>query len=187
MKFQSLTLTREGGLEKADGFLLEKEPFLSVLVGHPNRAELYKRVGIGPNSFSDMLHNQERVMSGSFLKTSEKRTLLIVEEKPESRPRLGVLLYAQPGFRGTSMIHVRQYLAKGQIWDSPTGALGVGGVCLAIVQPGDVISVVRTGRLYGAHEEYIIRVDSSLNFHAMTTEEMNLEKEATSEVKGEVL
>jgi hypothetical protein len=185
MKFQSLTLKREGDLEKADGFLLEKEPFLSVLVGHPNRGDMYKRVGIGWKR-TEELQSQERVMSGSFMKTHEKRTLLVIEEHLDYRPRVGMLLYAEPGFRGTSMISIRQYLAKGQIWDSPTGALGVGGVCLAIVQPGDVISVVRTGRLYGAHEEYFIRMDSSLNFHAMTTDEMNLEKEA-SEVKGEVL
>ena len=185
MKFQSLTLTREGGLECTDGFTLEKEPFLSVPVGHPNRGNMFRRVGIGWRLLEE-LQSQEKVMKGSFMKTHEKRTLLVIEEKEESRPRAGILLYARPGFRGTSMIDIRQYLAKGQIWESPTGALGVGDVCLAIVQPGDLISVVRTGRLYGAAEEYVIGVDSSLNFHAMTKDESDLVKEAT-QVRGEIL
>lgn len=185
MKFQSLTLTREGGLECTAGFPLEKEPFLSVPVGHHNRGNMFKRVGIGWRLLED-LKNQERVMKGSFMKTHEKRTLLVIEEKEELHPRAGILLYAQPGFRGTSMVDIHPYLAKGQIWGSPTGALGVGDVCLAIVQPGDRISVVRTGRLYGAAEEYVIAVDSSLNFHAMTRDESDLEKEAAVN-KGEIL
>lgn len=185
MKFQSLTLKREGGLERVDGFPVEREPLISVPIGRMNRGNMFVRVGIG-SSILESLRNQERVLKGSFMRTDEKHMLVIVDEQPDPYPRVGMLLYAQPGFRGSSMIVARNYLAKGQIWDSESGALGVGSVCLAIVQPGDEISVIRTGRLYGAQEEYLIRVDQSLNFHAMTKEEKDLEKEAIK-VKGEIL
>jgi hypothetical protein len=185
MEFQSLALTRGGDLEKEQGFPIEWEPFPSILVGKLNRDRQFARIPIGYR-YVEELRGQRFIMKGSFLRTREKGTLLVVEEQPDPQVRVGILLYAQPGFRGGSRIDIEKTLAKGQVWDSPIGNLGVGDACLAIVQPGDQIKVFRSGRLYGAHEEYTISVDPSLDFHVMAKEESDLEREAT-EVRGEVL
>ena len=199
MRFTSLSIMREGNPVVTEGFVLTKEPFLHVRVGLENRDGKVDRVSLRKDLFSEY-SAKEDIQKGSFLKT-ENGTLLIIDEQADPYPRVGVLLYAQPGFRGASEIRIEKdsILSRGQIWDSPDGSIGTGDVVLTMMKPGDKIEIFRTGRpamnlpwrkhregLYGASPAIVVTLDNDLKFHAMSKEEA--EKENDRQVgKGEVL
>lgn len=185
MNFKSLSVTREGGSEVRDGLRIEKEPFLHVLVGSENRDRNFSRISLG-EKIRGLYLDKESIEKGSFLKTHEKGTILIVEEAEETAPRVGLLVKAVCGYRGASTISANStVLASGQVWDSPNGMLGMSEVVLAIAKPGDTFNVFRTGRLYGAPENVIVTVKDDLSFHVIAAEDKEVDEASSS--GGEVL
>jgi len=183
MRLVTLEVERGGATHKEYGFPIVWEPYAHVKVGLPNRAGLNRRLPLGID-YAPMLAGQKRIERGSFLRT-QKGTLLLIEEQPETRPRIGLLLYGQPGHRGESHIDgVQDILLRGQIWDSPNGTLGIGEVVLAIAKPGDRFRIHRTGNVYDHAEEMYIKVGSDLMLSTFSKEELDEAKEI-SEVESE--
>lgn len=99
------------------------------------------------------------IMKGAFMLTKVKKTLLLIEDQAKTKDRrIGLLLYVEPGFLGTSSIepviktqspilaeiHKR---AAGQRWLSRNPKDGVGVERLMILSPGDYIFVSQDGQL----------------------------------------
>jgi len=200
MRFISVHLTREGNSEVREGFPIHKEPYLHILVGAPNREQKFERIPIGKKLVEEYSAKEE-ILKGSFLRTRDRETLVIIEEQPETEARAGVILYADPGFRGISLIESpEQVLASGEIWESPpikkrpppgtfteSPAYGVGHVVLAIACPGIQFKVTRTGRLYGAPEEVTLVFGDDFKVKALTVKDQEKERESEEIGNGQVL
>jgi len=201
MRFISVRLTREGNSEVREGFPLHKEPYLHILVGAPNRAQKFERIPIGKKLVEEYSAKEE-ILRGSFLRKQENGTLILIEEQPETEARAGVILHADPGFRGISLIEapVEAVLASGEIWESPptkkrpppgtfteSPAYGVGHTILAIVRPGYKFKVTRTGRLYEAPEEITLVFGDDFKIKALTVKDQEKERESEEIGNGQVL
>lgn len=186
MRFMSLSVTREGNPVIKEGFALTKEPFLHVMIGEENRDRSFYRATLEKN-LSEEYAGKDEILKGSFFKTAEKGTVLIIKEQPDPVPRVGLLIHAASGFRGMSVIETEsQGIGRGQIWDSPIGSKGISDVVLVIAHPGDIFRITRTGRLYGAPEDLTVIVNEDFSFRVVASDDK--EKEDEKEVnEGEVL
>lgn len=186
MRLVTFEVERGGTTHKEYGFPIVWEPYAHVKVGHPNRMGLHRRLGLGID-FARSLAGQKVVERGSFMRTT-KGTLLLIEEHPDPKPRIGLLLYAHPGTRGESQIEVDDVLLRGQIWSSPKGNLGIGEVVLMIAYPGNRFRIHRTGNLWEAPEYIWVQIGDDLMIHTFSQEEADEAKEITeAEKSNEVL
>jgi len=198
------------------GFSWESEPYPHIPIGEPGRGRELVRFPIA-SRFAESLDTAVRIERASVLKTKQKGTLLLVEERDSSDKRALVHLAVEAGYRGgaawtagskttapcpirgkevlntgpyaetkdgkrvcgycgievfpdETKIHIQHpdegivydyplieenvpnvtVLAKGYCAQGAAGRMGGHPEYLVILEPGTLLRVERTGRLYGA-------------------------------------
>lgn len=164
-----------------EGLPFVAEPYPHVPVGEEGRGRQLTRFPVGRRFAEAFLmarafgERAPRIDRASVIRTKEKGTLLLVEERDPGDPRALVLVRISAGYRGSTTwtgpayedanIHpdvgvVREYepfppkgitvLAEGWCAQGAAGRMGGHAERLLIMEPGAAIRVVRHGRLYGA-------------------------------------
>jgi hypothetical protein len=132
-----------------EGLPLHREPFPHVAVGEEGRGRRLARLPLG-RQFAASLGEAERVLRGSVIRTRERGTLLLVEERPPQDARALVALCVYYGYRGSV---------------SYTGP-GVMVACPSQGRPAPEIRCERCGALYPASlERQGINMFSPENIH----------------------
>jgi len=92
--------------EVIEGLGWEREPYPHVPIGEEGRGRKLVRFPIG-RRFAETLEEENRIERASVLKTKEKGTLLLVEERVDEQERILVHLAVEAGFRGGAGWYVR--------------------------------------------------------------------------------
>ena len=167
------------GCQAENGLKVFQEPYPHIKVGERGRGRWEERVPLAQS-----LRHLENITNASVVKLPpkegiDKERYLVVEEK-ETDNRALVLLRTPMGFRGYTKwtgLDKAKVIAR-TCADGAAGRMGSYQCYLCILEKGTVLTVIRTGRLYGARATTVIfwdgnniRVGSADEVFPITVEE----------------